>query len=437
MNSDFTRKIAASQNLRQGGKNPIESDNNADEPKLSETDNLERQTIQDNTGKAQGFQTVVQGGTAYVGEIHIHNATTGNTSPNDLSVQFWVNPLLPENVISLSIHKTDSFQYNIRAYYRDSEKIEPIDLVLLIAEVSPLLDDHARVFESNQLPVNLYGELDRHNNRLLEVQSISQLLEWLLKWDKFGSEDAILEIYDYKQLDISWESIEIDREIDRMPLPLGVTIQIVRKYTESIFSSKLGYSKHYCEGRILAHTTSKTCLWQRKYRHNCFSIFQEFINHLSRTTSKYGLILIDGFRSECLIQRDPTSSIKFSKLLEKQASVVLISGQLNFYTFQLKHQELLKLFYTCGAKGVIGTLRLVEGTIAGKVMENFFDLLEQQREDSRLTGPAMLRTMRRDAYDLLRDDPDNDLICSLYLATFQYIYYGNPFTTLQLTRVNN
>jgi hypothetical protein len=27
MNSDFTRKIAASQNLRQGGKNPIESAN--------------------------------------------------------------------------------------------------------------------------------------------------------------------------------------------------------------------------------------------------------------------------------------------------------------------------------------------------------------------------------------------------------------------------
>jgi nucleoside phosphorylase len=38
-------------------------------------------TVQNNEGNAKGWQTVVQGGTAYVGEIHIHNATPDRSSP--------------------------------------------------------------------------------------------------------------------------------------------------------------------------------------------------------------------------------------------------------------------------------------------------------------------------------------------------------------------
>jgi formylglycine-generating enzyme required for sulfatase activity/nucleoside phosphorylase len=38
-------------------------------------------TVQNNEGNAKGWQTVVQGGTAYVGEIHIHHATPDRSSP--------------------------------------------------------------------------------------------------------------------------------------------------------------------------------------------------------------------------------------------------------------------------------------------------------------------------------------------------------------------
>jgi nucleoside phosphorylase len=38
-------------------------------------------TIQNNEGNAKGFQTVVQGGTPYIGEIHIHNASPDRSSP--------------------------------------------------------------------------------------------------------------------------------------------------------------------------------------------------------------------------------------------------------------------------------------------------------------------------------------------------------------------
>lgn len=39
------------------------------------------QMVQNNDGSAKGWQTVVQGGTAYVGEIHIYNATPDRSSP--------------------------------------------------------------------------------------------------------------------------------------------------------------------------------------------------------------------------------------------------------------------------------------------------------------------------------------------------------------------
>ncbi len=454
MNSDFTRKIAASQNLRQGGNNPIESANAAD-PKLNDSDNLERQisydinddyvagdkpmgdkvqskTVQDNSGDAQGFQTVVQGGVVYNGGTHIHNATHGNSSPDDLSALFGYTNL-PENIVSLSISKTDSFQYNVRGYYVLSSEIKRIDCVLMIVEIMPFLENCLTIFKANSSPVNLLGGLQRHHDRLRKFPPIARLLQWLSKWHHLGADDTILEINDCNELDISWESMEVDR------IPLGVAMQIVRQDTENSIDrmNNSNYSEHHCEGRILAHTTSTVCTWQNRYQHKCFSIFKEFITNLHKPTKEYGLVLIDGFCSEDSIDRDPTTSIKHSKLWVDRASIVLISGQLNFCPLvELKHQELLKLFHTNGAKGVIGTLRFFEGTIATKVMENFFDLLEQQSEDSRLTVPAMLRTMRRNAYELLRAAPDDDPICSLYLATFEYIYYGNPFSTLQLTRVN-
>jgi hypothetical protein len=455
MNSDFTRKIAASQNLRQGGKNPIESAN-AVEPELSETDNLDRQiiinisgdyiagdkpmgdkvqnkTVQNNSDEAQGSQVIVEeGGIAYVGETRIYNATPGNSSPDDISALFGYTTL-PENVVSLSIKKTDCSQYNIRAYYVFSGEIKRIDCVLMIVEINPLLEDDMRIFRSNLSPANLLGGLDRYHNRLRRFPPISRLLQWLSKWHSFGTEDTILEVNDCDELGISWESIEIDK------IPLGVSMQIVRHDTENSIDSlnNLSYSEHYCEGRILAHTTSTTCSWQTKYQHQCFSIFKEFTKDLHKPTTEYGLVLIDGFCSEDSIDRDPTTSIKHSKLFADRASIVLISGQLKFCTsIKMKHQEFLKLFHTHGAKGVIGALRFFDVTISTKVMGNFFNLLEQQREDTRLTVPEMLRMMRRDAYELLRDAPDDDPICSLYLATFEYIYYGNPFTTLQLTRAN-
>jgi hypothetical protein len=458
MNSDFTRKIAASQNLQQGGQNLIESAK-AVEPTLNDSDNLDcpiiinisgdyvvgdkpmgdkvhNQTVQNNSGEAQGSQVIVQeGGIAYVGETHISNATPDNSSPDDLSTQFRQN-ILPKNIIRLSIHRSDNFQYNFRVYYRYNDGIKHLDCVLSIEEITPLLEKIAVIFAADLTPINLYGRLERHNNYIQKCRTIAQLLQCLSRWDKFGLEDSILEIYDYEELDISWESMKINR------IPLGITMQIVRQDTENNIenTNNSNYSdEHHCEGDILAHTTSTTCWWQAQYQHTCFPIFGDFISNLHRPTREYGLVLIDGFCSEGLITVDPTSLIVSSNLLNVQASVVLVSGELDFcQSLDLGHQELLRLFQCNGARGVIGTLKLIEVTIAEEVIKNFFNLLEQQREGSRLTVPAMLRTMRRDVYDrfLNHDDPDNDDICALYLATFQYIYYGNPLTTLQLTRVN-
>jgi nucleoside phosphorylase len=77
-------------------------------------------TIQNNTDNAKGFQTVVQGGTAYVGEIHIHHATGDRSLPPlqsfDLpkSTQAMNQELSPPKVFISYSHNIQSPDYKDR-----------------------------------------------------------------------------------------------------------------------------------------------------------------------------------------------------------------------------------------------------------------------------------------------------------------------------------
>jgi formylglycine-generating enzyme required for sulfatase activity/nucleoside phosphorylase len=68
--------ISQSVQLNHGDEVGVEISNKVIKNKIEETI-----TVKNNDGNAKGFQTIVQGGTAYVGEIHIHNATPDRSSP--------------------------------------------------------------------------------------------------------------------------------------------------------------------------------------------------------------------------------------------------------------------------------------------------------------------------------------------------------------------
>jgi formylglycine-generating enzyme required for sulfatase activity/nucleoside phosphorylase len=71
-------------------------------------------TVQNNEGNAKGWQTVVQGGTAYVGEIHIHHATPDRSSPPPQSFD------LPKSTQEMNIESSPpkvfiSYSHNVQS----------------------------------------------------------------------------------------------------------------------------------------------------------------------------------------------------------------------------------------------------------------------------------------------------------------------------------
>ncbi|MBE9110102.1 hypothetical protein IQ273_11845 [Nodosilinea sp. LEGE 07298] len=102
----------------------------------------------------------------------------------------------------------------------------------------------------------------------------------------------------------------------------------------------------------------------------------------------------------------------------------------------LSHAAFLTLFLRYGAKGVIGSLRKVNTEAAKQVVEMFFDWIKKQSPDLQVTIPAMLKQMRQQTYERLIEE-GTDEAYALYLATFLYVYYGNPKTLLHLTPADN
>jgi hypothetical protein len=81
-------------------------------------------TVQNNEGNAKGWQTVVQGGTAYVGEIHIHHATPDRSSPPPQSFD------LPKSTQEMNIESAPPKVFISYSY--DSE--EHMDRVLILSD---------------------------------------------------------------------------------------------------------------------------------------------------------------------------------------------------------------------------------------------------------------------------------------------------------------
>jgi nucleoside phosphorylase len=79
-------------------------------------DKVGHKMVQNNSDSAQGFQTIVQGGTVHIGTTHIHNAPVNNPSPSPVSSKS-TEPMTPPSLtprvfISYS-HDSDEHRVNI------------------------------------------------------------------------------------------------------------------------------------------------------------------------------------------------------------------------------------------------------------------------------------------------------------------------------------
>jgi nucleoside phosphorylase len=331
-----------------------------------------------------------------------------------------------ESIVNLSIHKYDADAYYLRAYHKSSGSI---DCNVLTGEIDSLTSESLILLNNLSLtPSNRLGQLRRCIDRFLKIQEFNELLRWLSIQNFFKGEDTILEIHNHVDLCILWELICVDQT------PLGVILQIV--YQNRDFNVNKSKSPN-CIGHILAHVKEETYLWQTIYQHFGFSAFQDFLSDLAQSNRQHSLVVIDAYVNEEMIAEDPTEYIELSEIVRNQSSIIFINGQFNFCptNVNLKHQEFMQLFYKYGATGVIGALNFVgDQATTDQVMSNFFNFLEDR--DVLLTVPAILRAMRKEVHEQRRNNLNDSLASSVYLATFQYIYYGNPFAILQLDRAD-
>ena len=102
----------------------------------------------------------------------------------------------------------------------------------------------------------------------------------------------------------------------------------------------------------------------------------------------------------------------------------------------------VELFFRKGAKGIIGTLGGVGDYYAASVAK---ELIQACLDSPNLSVAALLQDIRAKAAKRLElpdnakdvekiELPDNDDPLLSFIFTFMYVYYGNPMTTLRLTR---
>ena len=335
------------------------------------------------------------------------------------SVTFDPEQTLPNHLTSVSIEALNEGEYYLRAHHGKQDLVEQ-------GQFAPLLLQLPKLIESKLSPENLVGEIDTCNATLQSHPSclVGRFLRWLThQINVEEATPACLTIADHTNLGIPWELLEVEE------MPLGAAVQTIHHCPDI---QKTETVEPFCSGEVLAYAAVPSQRWQATYRWQHYSEFDQFLGNLQKSKASYGLVYIDGFEVPEALRLNPTAYIKRSRLLKSQASLVFINGQMLFdESVSLSHLAFLNLFLRYGARGVIGTQKRVKAEMAQQVVEMFFSGCQAHRPDAPITVPAMLQQMRRQVYERLEEEISDDS-CALYLATFLYVYYGNPQTLLQL-----
>jgi nucleoside phosphorylase len=348
-------------------------------------------------------------------------ATPTEMAEHTDSVTFDHDQTLPNYLTSASIEVLDGGEYYLRAHHGRQDFVER-------GQFAPPLLQLPALIESDKSPENLVGEIDTCNDDLKSYPScpVGRFLRWLPhQTNSEVAEKACLTIDDRTNLGIPWELLEMEGR------PLGVVVQTIHNCPDIQTNDTV---EPCCRGGVLAYAAAASQRWQATYQFHYYSEFREFLGNLKTPQIDYGLVYIDGLELREALQHNPTAFIKRSRLFKSRAGLVFVNGQIAFgESVSLSHSAFLTLFLRYGARGVIGSLKRVNTEAAQQVVEMFFTGCKEQSPSARMTVPAVLQQMRRQVYERLDEEVISDELCALYMATFLYVYYGNPQTLLDLT----
>jgi nucleoside phosphorylase len=266
---------------------------------------------------------------------------------------------------------------------------------------------------------------------------IGQVLKWLRYLQRQESAFSCLVIEEPQNSIVPWELLNLQNQ------PLGVALQTVRSRPmlddDEMAGSNQGIPADgcCCQGPALmygpmapAEPMGRYFLGENIYAYDSFAHDEpeQILVHLQQVSVQVGLIVMEDLALQLVSSGKRTFYLRRTKLLQAAASVVMLQLA-TIEDNRAGHREVALAFVEHGAKGVLGMLENVEGTIVRQIMKDFFTEYER---DPGLPIPEIVRRLRGAIAQRLNDQLTDEM-SRLYLATFMYGYYGHPLTVLQLT----
>ena len=285
-----------------------------------------------------------------------------------------------------------------------------------------------------------------------------EVRSWLLQLREVYKDDLCIIIIDSSATEIPWELIEIAEEDDEASYHLGGLARIVhwlprsaapnmmldiRKHTHSgpviyYLDEHLGESNIRAEQEIL-----------KKLAPEAYATLQELERRMrDLPNNPAGMIYVGchGLAGSSLGQQHPgklnADQLNLARYVKQHRPIAFfnacesarvliedVQGNGSFVATLLKRL----------ASGYIGTIAAVESDLASRIAQR---LLELAYNGVDLPIVEILRQLRREAVQEYRDSylspedqrrQDSEM---RMISTFVYVYYGNPFATLNLARAN-
>jgi hypothetical protein len=286
-------------------------------------------------------------------------------------------------------------------------------------KLARLLGQLVQTMESYNNAIDTCSFLIRCNQELRRDLNcpVNKVMQSLSATGFFGSQDSYLMISD--KIGLPWEFLEVDG------VSIGVSIQTIYTFEEGAAF----VDSYACQGEVLRYGGQPSPI--KSYRD--FAALNFLAIEMKSCGTLYGLLLIDGHSISMPIQ-DPTFFFSRSAFFSDHNRIVFVNGRVDFTT-SFTHEEFLDTLHRdLGACGVIGTRTAIDSNVANKIADLF---LRTVRTQPTLTVPAILTSMRSWVNTKLDENPTDPDLPALYLAVFQYSYYGKPYATLQLRSIDD
>lgn len=295
-----------------------------------------------------------------------------------------------------------------------------------------------------------------------------EFADWVKgKLVKYGAAFSLIIYDETDEADVAWELIHVQRKADECPLlpgdltgvvPIGALMTITRWVPGLHWFGEvqeLTVAETSTRGRVMAYLNHKEGLPAAQRERVALQPFvvehsaelahfkRQLTSGLAETGLIYmgchGIVIHEEAEKNFLLGLNPRFEVYdlvgLPYLADRAARpIVMVNACHSAWLFRQEGMRygLAVALLKQVAKDFIGTIGVVGDSRAAEVAEAIFAAVEGSAEGVRLA--AVLSDLRAEVFRRTLVEPRSEELGFDYLDTFMYVYYGNPYGRLQLTR---